>query len=178
MTSDKDRSVAPGDLPIDPDLAPDDPGQPSSADDRSTRRSSRVQLDVLAVIALGGAVGSPLRYEIAQRIPSTAAGFPTATFLTNTAACLGIGMVMVLLVERPGPSRYLRPLIATGFLGALSTFSTMVVESCLLVREDRTGIAAGYIGATVAAGALGVWAGLTIGRWLPVGAERPSGKPA
>jgi len=175
MTSEKDHPLAPAGLPIDPDLAPD-PGRPSSAHHRSRGWWSRVQLDVLAVIAVGGAVGSPLRYEIAQAIQPTAAGFPTATFLTNTAGCLGIGVVLVLLVERLGPSRYLRPLIATGFLAALSTFSTMVVEISLLVREDRTDTAAVYLAATVAAGGLAVWVGLISGRWLPLGAGRPPGE--
>ena len=82
----------------------------------------------------------------------------------------------MLLVERLGPSRYLRPLIATGFLATLSTFSTMVVEISLLVREDRTDTAAVYLAATVAAGGLAVWVGLIIGRWLPLGAGRPPGE--
>lgn len=130
---------------------------------------------MLAVIALGGALGSPLRYELAQRIRPGAGGFPTATLVTNTAACLAIGVVLVLLVERLGPSRYLRPLIATGFLGALSTFSTVAVEVCLLARDGRAGSASLYLAATVAAGGLAVWAGLILGRWLPLGTGRPRG---
>ena len=130
-----------------------------------------MQFDVLAVIALGGAVGAPLRYQIAQVIPATDAGFPTATLVTNTMACLGLGVVLVLLVERLRPTRYLQALLATGLLGTLSTFSTMVVEICLLVRAGRNVTAAGYLTATVAAGGIAVWAGLLIGRRVPLGAR-------
>ncbi len=174
MTAEQGWPAPPG-LPIDPDLAPDDPGRPGPGRRQTGRRSTRLQFDVLAVIALGGALGSPLRYEIAERIRPGSGGFPTATLLTNTAACLGIGVVLVLLVERLGPSRYLRPLIVTGFLGALSTFSTVAVEVCLLVRDGRAGTAGSYLAVTVTAGGLAVWAGLIIGRWLPLGAGRPRG---
>lgn len=126
---------------------------------------------MLAAIALGGALGAPARYGVAQLIPVPSGRFPWATFWTNVSGSFALGLVLALLLERFPPSRYLRPFVATGFLGAYTTYSTFAVETVLLVRHGHPSLAAAYAGASLVAGFVAAWAGLLAGRGVPVPAK-------
>jgi CrcB protein len=128
------------------------------------RRSRRAQPDVLAAIAAGGALGAPARYGVAQIVHVSKDTFPWATFWTNVSGSFALGFLLVLIVDRFPPTRYLRPLFATGFLGAFTTFSTFAVESDLLVKEGRPVVAAAYVAASLLVGFGAVWAGIVLGR--------------
>ena len=119
---------------------------------------------VLGAIALGGALGAPARYGVAQLVRVGADGFPWATFWTNVSGSFALGFVLVLILERFPPTVYLRPLIATGFLGAYTTYSTFAVESDLLVKDSHPVVAAGYAAASLVAGFAAVWVGITVAR--------------
>ena len=73
---------------------------------------------------------------------------------------------MVLLMEHLRQSRYARPFLGTGVIGAYTTFSTYVVEADLLVRDRHSNTAAAYALASLACGLLAVWAGITLGRLI------------
>ena len=122
---------------------------------------------MLAAVALGAALGAPARYGVAQVIRGNANAFPWATFWTNVSGSLALGLFLTLILERFPPSRYLRPFVATGFLGAYTTYSTFAVEADLLVRDGHPGGAATYIAASLLAGLLAAWAGVTAARALP-----------
>jgi CrcB protein len=124
---------------------------------------------VLAAIAVGGMLGASARYGLAQLIQVGAGGFPWATFWTNLSGSLLLGVLLVVLVERRPPSRHLRPFLATGVIGAYTTFSTFAVEADLLLRDGRLAVAAAYVSATVVLGLLAVAAGIMLGRRLPYG---------
>jgi CrcB protein len=143
--------------------------------DLDQRRSrSRVRYDVLAVIALGGVVGASGRYAIADLVPTGTDGFPTATFLTNVAGSFLLGLVAVLAVERLPPGRYLRPFVATGVLGAFTTFSTFAVESVVLVDHGRPTLAVVYVVSTVVVGLAAAWCGVAAARVLAARPSRPA----
>jgi CrcB protein len=127
-----------------------------------------VPLDVLVAIAAGGALGAPARYGVAQLIHNDPDGFPWPTFWTNVSGSLALGAVLVLVLERFPPSRYLRPFVATGFLGAYTTYSTFAVEADLLVKDGRPGIALVYAAASLVAGLAAVWVGMAAARLVPV----------
>jgi len=154
-------------VPIDPDLDPSDPGEPAAGRRRRATRPSRVQLDVLAAIAAGGALGAPARYEVAQIIHVAKDTFPWATFWTNVSGSFALGLLLVLIIERYPPSRYLRPFVATGFLGAFTTFSTFAVETDLLVKDGHAALGVAYAFASLAAGLAAVWAGMSCARLTP-----------
>ena len=80
---------------------------------------------------------------------------------------------MALMLERFPPSRYLRPFVATGFLGAYTTYSTFAVETDLLTRNGHAGIALAYAAASLVGGFLAVWIGLSLGRAVPNRRRRP-----
>jgi len=119
---------------------------------------------VLAAIALGGALGAPARYGVAQLVHVAPDTFPWATFWTNITGSLALGVVTALLVERFPPSRYLRAFVATGFLGAYTTYSTFAVETVLLAKDGHPGIALAYAAGSLVAGFAAVWVGLAAAR--------------
>jgi len=124
------------------------------------RRPRRTPPRVLAAIAAGGALGAPARYGLAQLIHVPKDHFPWATFWTNISGSLVLGLVLAVILERFPPTRYLRPFLATGFLGAYTTYSTFAVETDLLLRDGRVTTAVLYAGGSLVAGFVAVWLGI------------------
>jgi len=123
---------------------------------------------VLAVIAVGGASGTLGRAALAYALPPSPDGFPWATFIANVVGSLALGLIVVAALERVAPSRYFRPLLATGLCGGLTTFSTFVVETDLLVKNGHAAIGLAYEVASLVAGLVAVWAGIIAARSVPV----------
>lgn len=105
----------------------------------------------LLAIAAGGVAGAYARVLVAQAV-GTSAGWPWATFLVNVAGAFLLGYFTARLLDRLPPSSYRRPLLGTGFCGALTTFSTMQLEMLDLLRSGRVAVAAAYAVASVAVG--------------------------
>ncbi|MFF2327371.1 MULTISPECIES: fluoride efflux transporter FluC [unclassified Streptomyces] len=108
-------------------------------------------VDWLLVLA-GGLVGAPLRYLLGVdakfRLHSV---FPWGTFAANTGAALILGFVSAAVADGAlGPR--LQLLLATGFCGALSTWSTFSYELLTLTSARRLAVAAGYLALSVGAG--------------------------
>jgi CrcB protein len=115
-----------------------------------TMRTHRTRLQV-AVVA-GGIAGALARAGVAEAIAS-----PWSTLAVNVAGTALLGWVVTRLQERLPPSTFPRPALATGFCGALTTFSTLQVELIRLVRDGRAATAAGYLAASLAGGLVGVY---------------------
>jgi len=158
-------------VPIDPDLAPSRPPGPPRG-----HRRRRAQPDVLAAIAAGGAAGTPARYEMTRLIHVTKGTFPWATFWTNVTGSLVLGFLLILIIERFPPSRYLRPFLAIGFLGAYTTFSTYMVDTDTLIKDHHAAIGITYLLASAVAGLAAVWAGIVAGRLVPTHRQTPRPK--
>jgi CrcB protein len=135
--------------------------------ERSRRHGARAQPDVLAVVALGGMLGASARYGISQMLGTPEGGFPWATFVENISGSFLLGLVLVLLLERFPPSRYLRPFLATGILGAFTTMSTYQLETVLLIKDGHPLTAAMYGLGSLAAGLVFAYAGIRAGRLTP-----------
>jgi CrcB protein len=110
----------------------------------------------LAAIFVGGAIGALARYGLAEALPHDAGTWPWATFAVNIAGALALGYLTTRLQERLPPTAYRRPLLGTGFCGALTTFSTMQVELLQMLDDGRAGLAAGYATASIVAGVLAI----------------------
>ena len=120
----------------------------------------RVDRSELAAVFAGGFAGAVARALVAEGLPQTGAGWPWATFAVNLAGALVLGWV----ATRLAPTSYERPLLATGFCGALTTFSTMQLELLDMLDGERYALAAGYTGASVAGGLLAVALGTAAAR--------------
>lgn len=110
----------------------------------------------LAAIFAGGFAGAIVRAELAERLPHDPGSWPWATFAANVVGAFLLGYVVTRLQERLPLSAYRRPLLGTGFCGALTTFSTMQLELLWMLDAGRLGLALAYAGVSVAAGFMGV----------------------
>jgi fluoride exporter len=132
-------------------------------------RPSRLPRDVVGVIAAGGALGAPARYEVSQLIHVAKDSFPWATFVTNLSGAFVLGLFLTFTLERRASTRYhlLRPFFAIGFLGAFTTFSTMAVETVTLEKDGYVALGVGYLIVSVGAGLVVTCLGIAIARRLP-----------
>jgi CrcB protein len=134
--------------------------------DRPTRQARPA---VLVAIAAGGALGSPARYAVSRIVPTATNGFPWSTFVINVSGSLVLGALLILVIERWPPTRYVRPFAAIGFLGAYTTFSTFMVEADVLTKDGHGDGAALYVAASLVTGLVAVYAGIVVARWWPTG---------
>jgi fluoride exporter len=111
--------------------------------------------ELLAIFA-GGCAGAVARALLGEALPHDPGTWPWATFAVNVAGAFVLGWLVTRLQERLPPSPYRRPLLGTGFCGALTTFSTFQVELLWMLDADRAGLAAAYASASLAAGCLAV----------------------
>ena len=94
-------------------------------------------------VALGGALGSVLRYFLSLVIPK-AAGFPWPTFVANVLGCLCIGIFSGLFLKCGTLSPNLKLFLVTGFCGGFTTFSTFANENLALLQSGKIGMFAAY----------------------------------
>ncbi len=115
----------------------------------------------LLLVALGGAIGSAMRYLTAILLARHYTGsIPLATLVVNVLGCFLIGLLIGLCSE----TTYLRLLFITGFCGGFTTFSTFTAESYVMFREGAYGLALLYIAGSVLIGLLALWIGLYVSR--------------
>jgi CrcB protein len=91
-----------------------------------------------------------------EALPPHPGQWPWATFLVNVVGAFVLGYLSTRLQERLPLSSYRRPLLGTGFCGALTTFSTMQVELLDMLDDGAGGLAAGYAIASLTAGFLAI----------------------
>jgi CrcB protein len=120
----------------------------------------------LAAIFLGGSVGALVRAGLVEAVGAGAPAWPWVTFGVNLIGAFLLGYFVTRLQERLPLSTYKRPLLGTGFCGALTTFSTMQVELLKMLDAGRVGLAAGYLAGSVLAGYAGVQLSSAMARWL------------
>lgn len=110
----------------------------------------------LAAIAAGGAIGALGRVGLSEAFPTVAGSWPWTTFAINLAGAFLLGYFATRLQERLPLSALRRPLLATGFCGTFTTFSTVQVEVLRMIDAHHLALAAGYVAASVLAGLLAV----------------------
>lgn len=116
---------------------------------------------LLAVLA-GGFVGGAGRYLVGQAFP--AGRFPWATLAVNLSGAFLLALLLVLVLEVLPPSTYLRPALGTGFCGAWTTFSGIVVPADELLRDGHAGTAAAYLLGSLLGGLVAGYGGIVVGR--------------
>ena len=146
----------------------------TTASDQPRPTRVRPRPAVLAAVGAGGALGAPLRYGLNTAFPVVAGQIPWITFAINVSGAFVLGVLLIFVLERWPPTRYVRPFLAIGFLGAYTTFSTFAVESDLLVKDGHVGIAILYGGLSLIAGILAAFLGIVAARaWPGIGRRAP-----
>ena len=114
----------------------------------------------LGAIFAGGALGALLRAGLGEAFPVEGGDWPWVTFLVNVIGAALLGYWFTTLPR----TSYRRPLLTTGFCGALTTFSTVQLELLEMIDADRLGLAFLYLAVSVAAGLAGVQAATAAAR--------------
>ncbi len=116
----------------------------------------------LVWIGLGGAVGSVARALVGLAIASR---FPVATLLVNVAGSMLIGWLMVRFGSaEPAVSARLLNLLAVGFCGGFTTFSTFSWQTLDQMLKGQWGAAAANVFLSVTLCLIAVWLGFRLGR--------------
>ena len=118
-------------------------------------------MDKLFFVALGGSVGSVVRFLVSNAMKTAWPAYASSgTLLVNVAGSLLIGFLLGTASESKGLSDSM-----TGFLGGLTTFSSLAHETVQLsMREGDTSLTVGlsHLTANVLLGLAAVWCGV----WL------------
>lgn len=121
----------------------------------------------LIAIALGGSLGSLLRFLIANGIYSLLGrGFPHGTLFVNVSGSFLMGLLTQIMVHRFALAVEFRAAVLIGFLGAYTTFSTFALETFYLFEEGSVQKAMLNVLLSVVLCVAGVWTGLILGRVL------------
>jgi CrcB protein len=121
----------------------------------------------LLAIAIGGAVGSMLRFLVSTSVHRVMGkDFPYGTLTVNVLGSLLMGFLFIMLVERQISSIELRSGVLFGVLGAFTTFSSFSFETLALVESGDLGKAFINVFMSVTCCLLATWVGLGIGRQL------------
>lgn len=116
-------------------------------------------------IAIGGAVGSVLRYLTSVLVNKYFANhFPLATLITNVIGCFLIGFLIGILEKNNLANSNLKWFLITGFCGGYTTFSAFGYENISLLQSNNSGLAFVYIALSLLLGLFAVWLGLWISK--------------
>lgn len=117
----------------------------------------------MIAVALGGAIGSLLRYSVSLWFLKYAQyAFPYSTFTVNIFGSFLIGLVYALAEKHEWLSAEWRVFMITGLCGGLTTFSSFAFENIKLLQEGSPVLFFTYTLASVSFGLLAVIAGLNL----------------
>lgn len=122
----------------------------------------------LLAIALGGSVGSVLRYLVSSGVYVwLGRGFPYGTLAVNVMGSLLFGLLAeILTLQRVAMVAEFRSAMLVGFFGGFTTFSSFAFETVTLLEQGNLTKAAYNIFISVTACLFGMWLGLLAGRLL------------
>lgn len=121
----------------------------------------------VALVALGGSVGSVLRYLtslwVVKQFPFT---FPLGTFIVNITGCFVMGFLLGLLICHNIQNSELKFLLIVGLCGGYTTFSAFSTESLQLFEAGNYWTLALYISGSILLGLIAVWGGNLLSKMI------------
>lgn len=120
----------------------------------------------LLLVFVGGGFGSTLRFLIIKAVNNSQNGFPYATFTANILGSLIIGFVLGLVSKSNMLTQNHTLLIATGFCGGLTTFSTFAYENLILLKAENFLTFALYTFFSFVIGLLAVFIGMYLVKYV------------
>ncbi len=124
-------------------------------------------MEQFLLISLGAILGANARYWlgdwVAQRFGTS---FPYGTLLINLTGSLILGLFFTLTTERFLVDPRWRTVVAIGFLGAYTTFSSYTYESVSLILAGQWTLGLVNLFGSAVLGAIAVTGGIALGRWL------------
>ena len=121
----------------------------------------------LLLVMLGGALGAAGRFWLGgAMLRQLGSGIPWGTLAANLAGSFLAGFIVVWLENRGPAALYWRAFLIVGVLGALTTYSALMLECLMYSRTGRGGTLVAYLGLTLFAGFALVWFGARLGDFL------------
>ncbi|WP_111307502.1 fluoride efflux transporter CrcB [Confluentibacter sediminis] len=120
----------------------------------------------LLLVFLGGGLGSVLRYLIGKYLNSAESGIPYGTFTANILGSLFIGVILGLAAKNDALTQNQTLLLATGFCGGFTTFSTFAYENHVFLKAGDFTSFALYTIASFIMGFLAVFFGVYLVKYL------------
>ncbi len=114
----------------------------------------------ILLVFVGGGFGSVLRYLIGKYLNNPESGIPLGTFTANILGSLIIGIILGLAAKNEAISQNHTLLLATGFCGGFTTFSTFAYENHILLKNGDFTSFALYTIASFVIAFLAVFAGI------------------
>jgi len=118
------------------------------------------------LVFIGGGFGSVLRFVIGKYLNSTETGIPYGTFLANILGSLLIGIILGLAAKNSTLSQSQTILLATGFCGGFTTFSTFAYENHVFLKSGDFTSFALYTIASFVIGFLALFIGLYLVKYI------------
>jgi len=114
----------------------------------------------LLFVFIGGGFGSVLRYLLGKYLNNPESGIPFGTFAANIIGSLLIGIILGLAAKNEALSQNQTLLLATGFCGGFTTFSTFAYENHVFLKNGDFTTFAFYTIASFVVAFLAVFAGM------------------
>jgi CrcB protein len=124
-------------------------------------------LATIAAVSAGAMFGANTRYLVNKWVTTHWGGpFPWGTFVINVTGSLILGIFLTLVTVRFSGRTLTRLFVATGFLGAYTTFSTFSYDTTQLIQRGHTIQALLYVAASLVLGLSASIAGIGIANAL------------
>ncbi|MCX7550529.1 fluoride efflux transporter CrcB [Xanthomarina sp. F2636L] len=114
----------------------------------------------LLLVFIGGGIGSALRFLVGKFLNNPDTGIPYGTFLANILGSLVIGIILGIAAKNNSISENHIALLATGFCGGFTTFSTFAYENHVFLKSGDFTSFAIYTIASFVIGFLAVFLGI------------------
>jgi len=125
----------------------------------------RIDWRLIAAVAVGGALGSVVRYLVGAFIQGrVATPFPVGTFAVNISGSLLLGFLMRLGLETTALGPEMRFFLTTGFCGGYTTFSTFSYETAGLIEDGDYHRAILYVALSLIVSLIGTFLGFALAR--------------
>jgi fluoride exporter len=123
----------------------------------------------LLLVAMGGALGAVGRFWLGGvLLRQLGSGFAWGTLTVNLVGSFAAGFIAIWLEGRGPAALYWRAFLIVGVLGALTTYSALMLECLLYARSQRSGLMFGYLAITLVAGLALVWLGARVASGLKI----------
>jgi CrcB protein len=121
----------------------------------------------IAWLALAGALGTLARYGLAGLVQRLSWGsFPWGTLVVNLVGCFLAGLLWGMFEKRGVVTALPRVVLLVGFLGAFTTFSTMILETSEMLRASELMYATANLTLQNGIGLAALVAGTMLGRMI------------